>query len=116
MPRAARGAASHQRHKRVMDAARGYRGSRNRLYRTAVEAVHRAGKYSYRDRRQRRREFRRLWIVRVNAAARAEGLSYSRLMAGLRRAGVLLDRKMLAEMAVHDQEGFRRLAQVARSA
>jgi large subunit ribosomal protein L20 len=115
MPRATRSPASRRRRKKILSAARGYFSGRRKLYRTAVEAVHRADAYAYRDRRQKKREFRRLWIVRVNAAAREEGLSYSRFMAGLKRAGVELDRKVLADMAVRDRAGFRRLAEVARA-
>ena len=115
MPRATHGPATRRRRKKVLRAARGYWGARSRLYRTAVEAVHRADAYAYRDRRQRRRDFRRLWIVRVNAAAREQGLSYSRFVAGLKRAGVAIDRKILADMAVRDREGFARLVDVARN-
>jgi large subunit ribosomal protein L20 len=102
--------------KKIMKAARGYRGGRHRLYKTAKETLMRALRYAYRDRRRKKREFRRLWIVRINAAARENGLSYSRLISGLKRARVAIDRKILADMAVRDQEGFRKLADVARAA
>ncbi len=110
--------AVHGRKKRraVMEMARGYKGSRSRHYRAAKEQVAHSLLYAYRDRRARKREFRRLWIVRVGAAARLHGLSYSRFMAGLKRAGVELDRKVLAEVAVRDPEGFAHLASVAREA
>lgn len=116
MPRATRAPASRRRRNKILKSASGYWGARSNLYRSAVEAVHHADVYAYRDRRNRRRDFRRLWIIRVNAAAREEGLSYSRFMAGLRRAGVELDRKMLADMAIRDRDGFRKLAEVARTA
>jgi large subunit ribosomal protein L20 len=99
-----------------MKKARGYRGGRGRLYQSAVEAVMRAGRYAYRDRRARKRDFRRLWITRINAAARANGLTYSRLMNGLRLAHVDIDRKMLSDLAVKDAAAFAQLAQVARDA
>ena len=114
MPRATNAPASRRRRKKYIKAAKGYFGSRHRLYRTAREAVERAGQYAYRDRRQRKRAFRRLWIARINAAARAEGLSYSRFMNGLKRANVEIDRKMLAEIAVRDAVAFKELVEVAR--
>ena len=116
MPRVKDAPASRRRRKKILDRASGYVGGHRKLLRTAADAVNRAGRYAYRDRRNRRREFRSLWIVRVNAAAREEGLSYSVFMAGLRKAGVEIDRKILAEMAVHDRDGFRKLADVARAA
>lgn len=116
MPRVKRGTAAHRRRKRVLKLARGYWGGRHRLYRTASDAVMHALAYSYRDRRARKRDFRKLWIVRINAAARLSGLSYSRFMSGLKRAGVTINRKMLADMAVHDANGFRALVDVARQA
>ena len=116
MPRSRGVVAGHARMKKIMKAARGYRGGRHRLYKTAKETLMRALRYAYRDRRRKKREFRRLWIVRINAAARAHGLSYSRLISGLKRAQVAIDRKILADMAVRDQEGFRKLAEVARAA
>jgi large subunit ribosomal protein L20 len=99
-----------------MKKARGYVGGRGRLFQSAVEAVLRAGRYAYRDRRARKREFRRLWITRINAAARANGLTYAQLMHGLRRAQVDIDRKILSDLAVRDESAFARLAQVARDA
>ncbi len=104
------------RRKKVMKKARGYRGGRGRLYQSAVEAVLRAGRFAYRDRRARKRTFRRLWITRINAAARLNGMSYSTLMSGLKRAQVEVDRKVLADLAVRDAEAFARLAAVARDA
>jgi len=96
--------------------AKGYRGARHRLYRTAREAVMHAGQYAYRDRRVRKRDFRKLWIARVNAAARNAGMTYSRFMQGLRRAGVDLNRKMLADMAVSDPEAFAKVVEQAKAA
>ena len=116
MPRSRGVVAGHARMMKIMKAARGYRGGRHRLYKTAKETLMRALRYAYRDRRRKKREFRRLWIVRINAAARTHGLSYSRLISGLKRAQVAIDRKILADMAVRDQEGFRKLAEVARAA
>ena len=113
MPRVKRGFKARRRRKKVLKAARGFRGGHSKQYRTAESAVLRAGVYEYRDRRVRKREFRKLWIVRINAAARAHGLSYSRLMAALSKAGVVLDRKVLADMAVNDPPGFARLAAMA---
>jgi large subunit ribosomal protein L20 len=114
MPRVKRGVAKRRRHKRILDAARGYYGARSRLVRVAREAVERGLRYAYRDRKRRKREFRRLWIVRINAAAREHGLSYSRLMAGLEAAGVEVDRKNLADVAVSDPQAFARLAELAK--
>jgi large subunit ribosomal protein L20 len=99
-----------------MKRARGYRGGRGRLYQSAAEAMLRAGQFAYRDRRTRKRAFRRLWITRINAAARQHGMSYSILMNGLRRANVELDRKVLADLAVRDASGFSELVRVARAA
>ncbi len=113
MPRVKRGFKARRRRKKVLKAAKGYRGGHSKQYRTAETAVLRAGMYEYRDRRVRKRDFRRLWIVRINAAARAHGLSYSRLMSALKDAGIVLDRKILADMAVNDPAGFARLAAVA---
>jgi len=111
----ARGApSSRRRRKKVLKSAKGYRGARSKLIRTATESVHRAGQYAYRDRRARKSDMRRLWIVRINAGARMHGLSYSRFMHGLRTANVQVDRKMLAEMAVNDAEGFAKLAEIAK--
>jgi large subunit ribosomal protein L20 len=94
--------------------AKGYYGGKSRLYRTAKQQVMKSLFYAYRDRRQRKRDFRRLWIARINAAARSNGISYSRFISGLKKADVEINRKMLAEMAVHDQDGFSRLVQVAK--
>ncbi len=111
----ARGApASRRRRKKVLKAAKGYRGARSKLIRTARETVQRAGQYAYRDRRARKGDMRRLWIIRINAGARLHGLSYSRLMHGLKEANVEIDRKMLAEMATNDADGFARLVDVAK--
>jgi large subunit ribosomal protein L20 len=108
----------HARKKRrsVLDRAKGYRGEKHSSYKRAKEQVMRSEAYAYRDRRNRKRDFRSLWIVRINAAARREGLSYSRLMAGLREAGIEVNRKMLADMAVHDPEAFRRFTDRAKEA
>ncbi len=109
MPRVKTGPTARRRHKRLLKLAKGYVGGRRRLYKTAKETVMRAGRYAYVHRRLRKRDFRRLWIARVNAAARMYGLNYSRLMAGLKKANVGLNRKMLAEMAVSDPEAFKML-------
>jgi large subunit ribosomal protein L20 len=114
MPRVKRGVARRRRHKRILEQAKGYYGARSRLVRVAREAVERALRYSYRDRKQRKREFRALWIVRINAAAREHGLSYSRLVAGLKKAGVEVDRKNLADLAVADPQAFAQLAELAK--
>jgi large subunit ribosomal protein L20 len=116
MPRVKRGSHRRQRRKKTLKLASGYRGNRSKLYRYAKEAVDRALSYAYRDRRRRKRDFRRLWIVRIGAAARACDLTYSRFIQGLAKAGVGLDRKQLAHLAVHDQEAFKHLAGVARQA
>jgi len=99
-----------------MKLARGYRGARSRVYRVAVQAVTKAGQYAYRDRKQRKRQFRSLWIVRINAAARDNGLSYSRLINGLSKAGITVDRKILAELAVNDPQAFTSVAEQAKAA
>lgn len=116
MPRAKGGPKTRARRKRVLNLAEGYWGAKSRLFRTATEAVDRALKYAYRDRKARKRDFRRLWIARINAAARINGLSYSRFMAGLAKSGVGLDRKVLAEIAVSDAAAFAKLADTARAA
>jgi len=116
MPRVRRGVTAHARHKKVIHLAKGYRGRRKSAFRVAAQAVDRAGQYAYRDRRQRKRQFRALWIVRINAAAREFGLSYSRLMSGLNKASVELDRKVLADIAVHDKRAFSALADKAKAA
>ena len=110
------GTRRHDRHVKMLRQTKGYYGTRHRLFRRANEAWLKAQWYAYRDRRQRRRDLRRLWITRVNAAARLNGISYSRLMNGLRRAGVELDRKVLADIAVRDAQAFARLAEVAKTA
>ncbi|MCY4244321.1 MAG: 50S ribosomal protein L20 [Gammaproteobacteria bacterium] len=115
MPRIKRGVTARARHKKVLRKARGYYGARSRVYRSARQAVQRAGQYAYRDRRRRKREFRALWIIRINAAARQAGLSYSRLMSGLRKADIALDRKSLADLAVHDPGAFSALAEKAKA-
>lgn len=114
MPRVKRGVTAHARHKKVIKQAKGYRGRRKNVYRVAKQAVIKAGQYAYRDRRQRKRQFRALWITRINAAARENGLSYSRFMDGLHKADIQIDRKLLAEMAVNDKNAFARLAEQAR--
>jgi large subunit ribosomal protein L20 len=116
MPRVKRGVQAHARHKKVLKQAKGYYGARSKVYRVAKQAVIKAGQYAYRDRRQKKRQFRALWIQRINAAARMNGLSYSRFMDGLNKAGVEVDRKMLADIAVHDMPAFAQLAEKAKSA
>lgn len=115
MARIKKGVTAHRRHKKILKLARGYWGARHRLYRPANEAVMKALWYAYQHRRQRKGEFRRLWIARINAAARAQGLSYSRFMSGLRRAGVEINRKLLADLAVRDQGAFAALVETAKS-
>jgi len=115
MARVKRGVTKRRRHKRILEAARGYYGSRSRLVRVAREAVERGLRYAYRDRKQRKRQFRGLWIVRINAAAREHGLSYSRLISGLKSRGVEIDRKVLADLAVSDPRAFGALAELARN-
>jgi len=110
MPRVKRGPKARKRRKKILKAAKGYRGGLSKQFRTASNAVDRAGMYAYRDRKTRKRDFRRLWIVRINAAARENGLSYSRFISGLLKAGVNLDRKILADMAVRDPVAFSQLA------
>ena len=115
MPRAKGGVKARKRHKKFLKAAKGYFGGRNRLYRQARETVERGGVYAYRDRRVRKRMFRSLWIVRISAAVRAAGLSYSQFMGGLKKAQVGLDRKIMADLAVKDPQAFGRLIDVAKS-
>jgi len=115
MPRVKRGVQAHARHNKVLKQAKGYRGARSRIYRVAKQAVIKAGQYAYRDRRQRKRQFRALWITRINAAARECGLSYSRFMNGLKKAAIDLDRKVLADIAVFDKAGFVALAEQAKA-
>ncbi|MBE3576552.1 MAG: 50S ribosomal protein L20 [Limnochordales bacterium] len=116
MPRVKGGVVTRRRHKKILKMAEGYLGSKSRRYRIARQQLIKSGVYAYRDRRNRKRDFRRLWVIRINAAARQNGLSYSRLINGLRKAGVAVNRKMLAELAVSDQEAFARLAATARDA
>jgi large subunit ribosomal protein L20 len=116
MARVKRGVIAKARHRKVLDKAKGYYGARSKIYRVAKQAVIKAGQYAYRDRRQRKRQFRALWITRINAAARANGLSYSRLISGLRLAEIEVDRKILADIAVHDAQGFTALAEAAKDA
>jgi large subunit ribosomal protein L20 len=113
MSRVKRGVTKRRRHKKILDRAEGYWGARSKLVRRARETVERAWKYAYRDRKQRKREFRSLWIARINAAAREHGLSYSKLVHGLAKAGVELDRKNLADLAIADPKAFADLARVA---
>ena len=116
MPRVKRGVTAKSRHNKVLKQAKGYRGARSRLYKVAKQAVDKAGQYAYRDRRQKKRQFRALWVVRINAAARNNGMSYSRLIAGLNKVAIALDRKVLADMAINDKPAFSRLVYQAKSA
>ncbi len=116
MPRAVDGVRRKRRRKKVLDAAKGYRGRRSKLVRTAKDAIAKAGAYAYRDRRRKKRDFRRLWITRISAACRAENMSYSRFIDGLNKADVRINRKALSNMAVEDAEAFKVLVQTARSA
>jgi large subunit ribosomal protein L20 len=116
MPRVKRGVTARARHKKVLALAKGFRGRRKNVFRIAKQAVMKAGQYAYRDRRAKKRVFRRLWIARINAASRAAGLSYSRFMAGLKKANIELDRKVLADMAVHDATGFTSIVEKAKAA
>ena len=116
MPRVKRGTKARKRRKKWLKAAKGYSGARNRLYGIAKDTVERAWQFAYRDRRQKKRDFRRLWITRINAASRQHGLPYSKFIGGLNKAGVEIDRKILAEMAVFDADGFEKLVEIARDA
>lgn len=116
MARVKRGVTAHKRHKKVLKLAKGYYGARSRCFKVAKQAVIKAGQYAYRDRRQRKRQLRSLWIVRVNAAARECGLSYSRFIAGLKKSQIAIDRKILSELAVFDKTAFEKIAQRAKSA
>lgn len=116
MPRVTRGFKARRRRNRVLKLAKGYRGGRSRLYRTATEAVDRALAYAYRDRRAKKRDFRKLWIARINAGARMNDMSYSKLMGGLKKASVELDRKVLANMAILDAGAFAKVVQIAKEA
>jgi large subunit ribosomal protein L20 len=115
MPRVKRGVTAHARHKKVIDAAKGFRGRRGNVYRVAKEAVMKAGQYAYRDRRARKRDFRGLWIARINAAARELGMTYSVLMNGLKKAQIEVDRKVLADLAVLDKAAFAKIAGQAKA-
>jgi large subunit ribosomal protein L20 len=115
MARVKRGVTAHRRHKKILGKAKGYYNARRKIYRAAKQAVIKAGQYAYRDRRAKKREFRALWIQRINAAAREHGLSYSRLIDGLNRAGVTIDRKLLAELAVNDANAFGVIAERAKA-
>ena len=115
MARVKRGVVAKARHKKILKKAKGYYGARSKVYRVAKQAVIKAGQYAYRDRRQRKRQFRALWITRINAAARLNGLSYSRFMNGLSQAGVEIDRKVLSDIAVHDAAAFATLAEQAKA-
>ncbi len=116
MSRTKSGIVTHRRHKKVMKAAKGYFGARSRCFKTANQAVWKAGQYAYRDRKQKKRQFRALWIVRINAAAREAGISYSRLISGLKKAEIALDRKSLAELAVFDSVAFDAVIAKAKAA
>lgn len=116
MPRARNSTASRARRKKVLKAAKGYTGARSRSFRVAKQAVIKAGQYAYRDRRQRKRQFRALWIVRINAEARNHGLSYSRFIAGLKKAAIDVDRRVLADLALHERDAFAALAAKAKAA
>ncbi len=115
MPRVKRGVTARARHKKVLNQAKGYRGRRKNVYRIAKEAVMKAGQYAYRDRRQRKRQFRTLWIARINAAAREQGLSYSAFMNGLKKAAIEIDRKVLADLAVFDKAAFTQIVGQAKA-
>ncbi|AQL56462.1 50S ribosomal protein L20 [Abyssicoccus albus] len=116
MPRVKGGTVTRRRRKRTLKLAKGYFGSKSKLYKVAKQQVIKSGQYAYRDRRQKKREFRKLWITRINAAARQEGLSYSKLMNGLKLAGIDINRKMLSEIAISDQKAFAEIAQQAKDA
>lgn len=116
MPRVKRGVTARARHKKVLALAKGYRGRRKNVYRIAKQAVMKAGQYAYRDRRQRKRQFRALWIARINAASRECGLTYSVFMNGLKKASIDIDRKVLADLAVFDKAAFAKIAEQARAA
>jgi len=115
MPRVKRGVTARAKHKKVLNRAKGYYGRRKNVYRVATQAVTKAGQYAYRDRRQRKRQFRTLWIARINAAARECGLSYSRFINGLKKADIAIDRKVLADIAVFDKAAFAALAEKAKA-
>ena len=115
MPRVKRGVTAHARHKKVIELAKGYRGRRGNVYRVAKQAVMKAGQYAYRDRRAKKRDFRALWIVRINAAVRELDMSYSVFIAGLKKAAIDIDRKVLADLAVHDRPAFNKIAEQVKA-
>ena len=115
MARVRNGVVTHRRHKKILKAARGYFGSKHREFKSAKEQLMHAGQYAFRDRRQKKREFRKLWIVRINAACRENEISYSRFIEGLNKAGIEVNRKMLSEIAINDKEAFKKLVEVAKS-
>lgn len=115
MARVKRGVQANRRHKKVLARAKGYYGARSRVYRVAVQAVMKAGQYAYRDRRNKKRSFRRLWIARINAGARLNGLSYSRLINGLKKANIEIDRRILADIAMHDATAFGAICDKAKT-
>jgi large subunit ribosomal protein L20 len=115
MPRVKRGVVTHARHKKVLDKAKGYRGARSKVLRVAKQAVTKAGQYAYRDRRQRKRQFRALWIARINAGARENGMSYSVFMNGLKKAAIEIDRKVLSDIAIFDKPAFTVLVEKSRA-
>lgn len=116
MARVKRGVQAHARHKKIIKQAKGYSGRRKNVYRVAVQAVTKAGQYAYRDRRQRKRQFRQLWIARINAGARENGMSYSRMINGMKKANIEIDRKVLSDMAIADKAAFSVVAEQAKSA
>lgn len=116
MARVKRGVTAKRRHKKILKQAKGYYGARSRIFRVAKQAVIKAGQYAYRDRRQRKRQFRSLWIARINAASRVNGLAYSRFINGLKKAGIVLDRRVLADVAVHDKPAFAAIVEMAKKA
>ncbi|HMA75981.1 MAG TPA: 50S ribosomal protein L20 [Candidatus Krumholzibacteriaceae bacterium] len=116
MPRTKHSVASHRKKKKILKRAKGFRGARSKLHRTAKESVNKALQYSYRDRKTKKRNFRRLWISRINAAARINGISYSRLIGGLKKADIEIDRKILSEIALNDNKGFEKLVETAKKA
>lgn len=116
MARVKRGVQAHRRHKKVLKQAKGYYGARSRVYRVAKQAVTKAGQYAYRDRKVKKRTFRSLWIARINAQSRVEGISYSQLIAGLKKAGIELDRRVLSDLAIHDKPAFGAIVAQAKAA
>tara|TARA_R110000772_G_scaffold163897_3_gene275332 strand:- start:240 stop:596 length:357 start_codon:yes stop_codon:yes gene_type:complete len=116
MARVKRGVVARRRHKKILKQAKGYYGARSRIYRVAKQAVIKAGQYAYRDRKQKKRVFRALWITRINAQARVNGITYSRLIAGLKKAAIIIDRRVLADLAVNDKAAFAAIAQEAKAA